>query len=86
VRHLPALSEDLEAAEPEWHDYPGWQTKISELRTYDALPAAAKAYVSTLESFLAAPIRFVGVGPAREQLIDRFEPHSSATNATALIS
>lgn len=85
LRHLPALSEDLDAAVPEWQTYPGWGEDTSELRAYENLPPAAKAYVSTIESFLAAPIRYVGVGPAREQLIDRFTTHGAATSATPVI-
>jgi adenylosuccinate synthase len=80
-RHLPALSEDLDAAAPEWLVYPGWKSDTSEILAYEHLPPEAKAYVSTLESFLAAPIRYVGVGPAREQLIDRFTPRSAASTA-----
>lgn len=78
VRHVPALSEDLDAAQPQWLESPGWLRDTSDLLTYEDLPPEAKAYVSTLESFLAAPIRYVGVGPAREQLIDRFTPQRTA--------
>ena len=85
VRHLPALSEDLEGAAPQWQTYPGWMQETSELRAYEDLPAAAKAYVSTIESYLASPIRYVGVGPAREQLIDRFTPGAPARSSAPII-
>ncbi len=85
VRHLPALSEDLDDASPSWQTCPGWHQATSSLQSYEGLPAEAKAYVRTLESYLSAPIRYVGVGPAREQLIDRFSPNSSL-EATASVN
>ena len=85
LRHVPALSEDSEAANAQWLDSPGWLRDTSQLLTYEDLPPEAKAYVSTLESFLAAPIRYVGVGPAREQLIDRFTPQRAAGSTAPVI-
>lgn len=69
--HLPAVLEDAEGVDPVWADFPGWQQDTTEARSYDALPLEAKAYVSHLETVFGAPVRYIGVGPAREQLIDR---------------
>lgn len=69
--HLPALIEDLEGVEPVWARIAGWQEDITRVRSYDELPAQARAYLATIESLTGAPITFIGVGPAREALIDR---------------
>jgi adenylosuccinate synthase len=69
--HLPALIEDLEGVEPVWARIAGWQEDITRVRSYDELPAQARAYLATIESLTGAPITFIGVGPARDALIDR---------------
>jgi adenylosuccinate synthase len=73
LHHLPAVLEDAEGVDPVWADFPGWQEDTTEARSYDALPLEAKAYVSHLETVFGAPVRYIGVGPARDQLIDRGE-------------
>jgi len=62
---------ELARAEPsyEWHD--GWRTPIETARTFEDLPAAARAYVLRLEALLETPIRFISYGPRREQLLER---------------
>lgn len=71
LTHVPASLERLVGAEPVWETLPGWNEDITGARTYDELPENARAYLKTLEGHLGAPVRYVGVGPAREQLIDR---------------
>lgn len=71
LTHVPASLERLEGAEPVWETLPGWSQDITGARTYDDLPEKAVAYLDVLERHLGAPVRYVGVGPAREQLIDR---------------
>ncbi len=75
LHHLPAVLEDAEGVDPVWAEFPGWQQDTTEARAYDDLPVEAKAYISHLETVFGAPVRYVGVGPARDQLIDR-GPHS----------
>jgi adenylosuccinate synthase len=71
LRHLPAVLEDAEGVDPVWAEFPGWQQDTTAIRDYDELPIEAKAYISHLETVFGAPVRYIGVGPAREQLIDR---------------
>jgi adenylosuccinate synthase len=71
LHHLPAVLEDAEGVDPMWADHPGWVEDTTSAREYDELPANARAYIEHLESVFEAPVRYVGVGPAREQLIDR---------------
>lgn len=69
--HLPALVDDLVDARPNWTTLPGWQTETTEMRTFAELPSTLKGYLFELETILDSRVRFVGVGPGREQLIDR---------------
>jgi len=71
LRHLPAVLEDAENAEPVWREQAGWQQDTTEARTYDELPTAAQGYIEHIQQVLGAQVRYIGVGPAREQLIDR---------------
>jgi adenylosuccinate synthase len=71
LRHLPAVLEDAENAEPVWREHVGWQKDTTGARSYAELPEAAQGYIEHIESVLGAPVRYIGVGPAREQLIDR---------------
>lgn len=69
--HVPALLDRLEGAEAVWETAPGWMTDTTGARTWDDLPEAARAYLARIEQQVGAPVRYVGVGPAREQLIER---------------
>lgn len=69
--HVPALLDRLEDATAVWESLPGWNSDTTSARSWDELPDAAVAYLDRLEQQIGAPVRYVGVGPAREQLIDR---------------
>ncbi|MBQ1755606.1 MAG: adenylosuccinate synthetase, partial [Oscillospiraceae bacterium] len=44
---------------------------ISETRTWEALPAAARAYVERIENAVGCHIRYVSVGAERNAFIER---------------
>ena len=71
IRHVPALLDELEGASPNLEFLPGWLSDTTEARRFAALPQNLLEYIERLESHLGAPVRYVGVGPDREQLIDR---------------
>lgn len=71
LTHVPALLDRLEGASATWESIPGWNADTTQTRTYDELPEPARAYLTRIEQHLGAPVRYVGVGPSREQLIDR---------------
>ncbi|GAB2847135.1 adenylosuccinate synthase [Lentzea nigeriaca] len=61
----------LERSTPVYETLPGWNDDITGVRSYDELPAAARAYVERIEQLLGAPVRYVSVGAHRDALIDR---------------
>jgi adenylosuccinate synthase len=71
IGHVPALLDELDGATPELTFLPGWKQDTTDARTFAQLPPNALAYLEAIESHLGAPVRYVGVGPDREQLIDR---------------
>jgi len=47
----------------------GWQEDISRCRTFESLPAEARAYVRRVEEYLGRPVGIIGVGPERDMTI-----------------
>ena len=52
---------------------PGWWEDISGARTFEELPANARAYVLRLEELSGARISCIGVGPGRDETIVRHD-------------
>ncbi|MBI4542787.1 MAG: adenylosuccinate synthase, partial [Gemmatimonadetes bacterium] len=67
---LPDNVATLEAVEAVYERLPGWRVPTSGARTLADLPAAARRYLARVEELAGAPIRYVGVGAKREQLIE----------------
>lgn len=55
--------------EPIYEEFKGWSAKTTEMRTYDELPQAFKDYMKFIEDEIGVPIKYVSVGPDREQII-----------------
>jgi adenylosuccinate synthase len=68
-RTAPTSVAALEACRPNYQDCQNWTEDISEIRSYDDLPAAAKDFVSLFETELGVPVTKIGVGPNRSQVI-----------------
>ena len=71
LRHVPALLDDLEGATPRLEFATGWLEDTTNARQFGELPQNLLAYLNLIELHLGAPVRYVGIGPDREQLIDR---------------
>lgn len=61
----------LSRATPIYETVPGWTEAISDCRSFEELPVTAQRYVTRIEELVQTKIRYVSVGPAREQLIER---------------
>jgi adenylosuccinate synthase len=55
--------------EPVYEEWQGWKTSTREARAWNALPSGAQAYLRRIQELAGIPIRFVSVGPHREQII-----------------
>jgi adenylosuccinate synthase len=75
VRHdeMPVNQSDFHHAVPIYEHLDGWWEDISGARTFDDLPANARAYVEAVESMSGARISAVGVGPSRDATVVRHE-------------
>jgi adenylosuccinate synthase len=68
---VPTTAEDLEAARPIYESMPGWSEDITACRSWDALPAACRAYIERLEALVGIPATWLSVGPGRDEIIQR---------------
>ncbi|MDT7777155.1 MAG: adenylosuccinate synthase [Pseudonocardiales bacterium] len=68
---MPMTQTDVHHAVPVYQEFPGWWEDISECRTFEDLPKNARDYVLALEGMIGAKVSAIGVGPGREQTIER---------------
>jgi adenylosuccinate synthase len=66
VKYCSAYGED---GAPRYETMPGWTGRTAGLRALDALPAAARAYLSRLEEACGVPVTMISTGPERDEMI-----------------
>jgi adenylosuccinate synthase len=67
---VPPHQTIIHKAEPVFEDVEGWTEDLSQARSPDALPAAARKYVERLSDLGGVPVRTISVGPSREQTVE----------------
>jgi len=73
VRHneMPVSQSDFHHAKPVYESLPGWSEDITGCRTFEDLPANARAYILRVEELIGARVSTIGVGPGRDEIIER---------------
>lgn len=71
IENFPAALEGLADCVPVYETLKGFDDDISSCRSFDELPEACKKYIERLEELCDCHISMVGVGPDREQIIER---------------
>jgi adenylosuccinate synthase len=71
LEDLPFGPTCLQDYQPVYEDFPGWTEELNDVRTWDALPAAAKAYLERISALCGVPVRLISVGAERSQVIER---------------
>ena len=66
----PTLTE-LAQCEPVYEEMDGWNEDISDIKDFDKLPVAAQKYILRVEELIGCKISSIGVGPGRDQNIER---------------
>lgn len=72
LHHLPFDVNDIDIR-PDYRAHKGWKKDITEVGSYDELPAEVHDYVKYLEKELEVPITIVSVGPDRTQTLMKSE-------------
>lgn len=67
---FPASIETLDKVEVVYKTLPGWKSNTMGAKKWDDLPPNAQKYVQFIERETGIPVRWIGTGPAREDMID----------------
>ncbi|XP_067943536.1 adenylosuccinate synthetase-like [Watersipora subatra] len=70
IDYFPATDEELRQIEVEYVTMPGWCCDITGVRSYNDMPVNAQKYIEFIRSSLNVPVRYVGVGPSRDSIIE----------------
>lgn len=68
---FPADLDAMERIEIVYKTFPGWQTSTTGCKKWEELPEKAKEYVSYIEKEVGIPIKWIGTGPRREDMLVR---------------
>lgn len=67
--HFPYHQSVLHHAGGEYEELPGWEEDISDCRSVEDLPQAARDYLAFISEHVGVPIALISVGPGRDQII-----------------
>jgi adenylosuccinate synthase len=67
----PDAAYKIEQSTAEYEELPTWREDVSGIRTYDDLPKEAQQYIEFIEEQTGVPIKMIGVGYQRDQVIVR---------------
>ncbi|MBQ4037948.1 MAG: adenylosuccinate synthase [Bacteroidaceae bacterium] len=68
ITHFPYSFDNVE---PVYTEIPGWQCDLTKITKEEDLPEAFVNYIKFLEKELGVPVKYVSIGPDREQTITR---------------
>lgn len=71
INGYPGSEQDYDGIQVEYVTMGGWKQDISGCRTFEELPENARKYVATVQQLIGVPIWWVGVGQARDAIINR---------------
>jgi adenylosuccinate synthase len=69
IGYFPSLAETLADCQPVYETFAGWSEPLTHARAFDDLPRNAQRYVRRLEELLETPVQLIGVGEAREEIV-----------------
>lgn len=68
---FPSDLDQLAQVEVEYKTFPGWQTSTTGAKTWSDLPEQAQTYINFIEQEVGVPIKWIGTGPKREDMVSR---------------
>ncbi|MEM5426889.1 adenylosuccinate synthase [Cupriavidus oxalaticus] len=66
---LPRGSDAVARCEPVYEEFPGWNESTFGVKSWDALPEAARVYLKRVEEVVGIPIDMISTGPDRDETI-----------------
>ena len=71
ITEFPRNQRELARVEPVYETYKGWRSDVTGARHWGDLPIEAQQYIEVIEAAVETPIRWISVGPERQQLLER---------------
>lgn len=68
---IPVVSSVAKDGTANYTEFPGWNASTSGMKTWDSLPPNARHYIESIEREIGVPIRLIGTGPGRDDMIVR---------------
>lgn len=65
----PSTIDKLSRCRPIYVELDGWKEDLTQMKSFEELPEAAKAYVRKIEELTMIPVGIISVGPDRNQTI-----------------
>ena len=69
IDHVPADLDELDCCTAVYETLPGWQEDVTGVRHFQDLPVNAQNYINFIAKQVNVPIKYISVGPARDQVI-----------------
>jgi adenylosuccinate synthase len=71
LESFPASLQILENVKVTYKVMPGWKSKTSGTQKFEDLPENAQKYIEFIDDFVGVRVKYIGTGPARDDLIRR---------------
>jgi adenylosuccinate synthase len=71
LKTYPSITSDLNRLEPVYETLSGWNSSLEGITDFGSLPKEAKDYISYIEDFVGAEVKFVSTSPKRRDTIIR---------------
>lgn len=71
LHDFPSSLEELAECSPVYEEFPGFDEDVTACRSFDELPETCRKYIERLEELCECKVCMVGVGPDRDQMIER---------------
>ena len=69
VTEFPPSIEELENLKANYITLPSWEEDITACKNFEELPKNAQDFITKIEYLVGIPVKYIGVGPDRTQLI-----------------
>jgi adenylosuccinate synthase len=71
LKTYPSITADLNRLEPKYVTLEGWNSSLAGITDFEKLPQKAKDYISYIEEFVGAKVKYVSTSPKRKDTIIR---------------
>lgn len=69
ITEFPANFADLNDCKPIYEEFDGFTEDITKCKSFDELPASVQNYIKALEDIIGCPVKMLGIGPGRDQVL-----------------